>query len=159
MEDDTIDFSAPVFEWTTVSRQSTPVSYRLQVASDLAFTMLEIDTAGLSGATYASLPLDAGSEFYFRVEASDAALNGSGFTSPNHFFTALDHICGDSDGNETVSIGDAVFIINYIFGGGPAPNSLEAADSDCSGAVSIGDAVYIINFIFGGGPAPCSACP
>jgi hypothetical protein len=72
---------------------------------------------------------------------------------------ACDYVCGDADGSGGVSIGDAVFIINYIFGGGPAPDPAAAGDADCSGSVSIGDAVFIINFIFGGGPAPCSSCP
>lgn len=62
--------------------------------------------------------------------------------------------CGDADGNGQVSITDAVFIINFIFGGGAAPNPLCLADADGNGQVSITDAVYIINFIFGGGPAP-----
>ncbi len=65
------------------------------------------------------------------------------------------YVYGDADGNGAVSIGDAVFIINFIFGGGPAPSPLLAADANCDGTVSIGDAVFIINFIFGGGPAPC----
>ncbi len=69
------------------------------------------------------------------------------------------YLCGDADGSTAVSIGDAVFIINYIFAGGPAPNPLASGDADCSGAVSISDAVYLINFIFAGGPAPCAACP
>ncbi len=69
------------------------------------------------------------------------------------------YLCGDADGNASISIGDAVYVINFIFGGGPAPDPLLAADADCSGGVSIGDAVYIINFIFGGGPAPCANCP
>jgi hypothetical protein len=73
--------------------------------------------------------------------------------------TAGQYLCGDADGSGNVSIGDAVMIVNYIFGGGPAPNPLVAADADCSGGVSIGDAVYLINFIFGGGPAPCLECP
>ncbi len=68
------------------------------------------------------------------------------------------YTCGDADGNESVSIADAVYIIQFIFGGGPAPDPPEAADCDCSGTVSIGDAVYLINFIFGGGPAPCAGC-
>ncbi len=72
---------------------------------------------------------------------------------------ACDYPCGDADGSLAVSIADAVFIINYIFGGGPAPSPLSLADADCSGAVSIGDAVYLIAFIFGGGPAPCEGCP
>lgn len=67
--------------------------------------------------------------------------------------------CGDADGNGTISITDAVYLINYIFGGGPPPDTLEAGDPDCNGQISITDAVYIINYIFGGGPAPCAFCP
>ncbi len=67
-------------------------------------------------------------------------------------------LCGDADGSGAWSIGDAVFIINYIFGGGPPPNPLSNGDADGSGAISIGDAVYLINFIFGGGPPPPSSC-
>lgn len=67
--------------------------------------------------------------------------------------------CGDANGDAQVSITDAVYLINYIFGGGPAPVTPEAADANCDGTVSISDAVYIVNFIFGGGPAPCAECP
>ncbi|MCC6964050.1 MAG: hypothetical protein IT585_12415 [candidate division Zixibacteria bacterium] len=67
--------------------------------------------------------------------------------------------CGDADGSGSVSISDAVYLINYIFGGGPAPSPLLAGDADCSNAVSISDAVYLINYIFAGGPQPCAACP
>ncbi len=69
------------------------------------------------------------------------------------------YVCGDADDNATISIADAVYLINYIFGGGPAPNPVEAGDADCSGGVSIADAVYLINYIFAGGAAPCAACP
>ncbi len=67
--------------------------------------------------------------------------------------------CGDADGSGMVTISDAVYLINYIFAGGPAPNPLLSGDVDCTGAVSISDAVYLINYIFAGGPAPCAACP
>ncbi len=68
-------------------------------------------------------------------------------------------LCGDADGNGAVSIADAVFLINYIFAGGPAPNPPAAGDADCSGSISIADAVFLINYIFGGGAPPCAACP
>ena len=68
-------------------------------------------------------------------------------------------LCGDADGNGMISIGDAVYIINYIFAGGPAPVPLQAGDVDCNGSISIGDAVYLINYIFAGGPVPCASCP
>lgn len=63
---------------------------------------------------------------------------------------------GDVNGDALVNITDAVFVIDYIFGGGPAPNPYEQGDCDCNAMVNISDAVYLINYIFGGGPQPCS---
>jgi len=68
-------------------------------------------------------------------------------------------ICGDADNSNLVTISDAVYLINYIFSGGPAPNPIDSGDADCSGPVTISDAVYLINYIFSGGNAPCAACP
>lgn len=68
-------------------------------------------------------------------------------------------LCGDADGSGAISVSDAVYLIGHIFGGGPAPDPLEAGDANCSGGLSISDAVYVIAYIFGGGPAPCELCP
>ncbi len=57
-------------------------------------------------------------------------------------------LVGDADGNGQTSIADAVFLINYIFSGGPAPVSLCAGDADGSGNISIADVVALINYIF-----------
>ncbi len=70
-----------------------------------------------------------------------------------------ERMCGDADNSLSVSIADAVYIVNYVFGGGPAPDPPGFADADCSGQVTIGDAVYLISYIFGGGTAPCANCP
>ncbi len=72
--------------------------------------------------------------------------------------TVLPFLCGDADKNAQVNISDVVFLINYIFSGGTAPNPLESADADCSGSVTISDVVYLINYIFFGGPDPCAMC-
>jgi hypothetical protein len=69
------------------------------------------------------------------------------------------YTCGDADGNTIVNISDAVYLISYIFGGGPAPLPLVAGDADCNSIVNIADAVYLIAYIFGGGAAPCADCP
>jgi hypothetical protein len=63
--------------------------------------------------------------------------------------------CGDVDGNGIVNVSDAVYLISYIFGGGPPPDPLLTGDVDCNGIVNISDAVYMITYIFGGGPEPC----
>ncbi len=73
--------------------------------------------------------------------------------------TVVPRPCGDADFNGIVTISDAVYLINYIFSGGPAPNPLLSGDADCNAIVTISDAVYLTNFIFSGGPAPCASCP
>ena len=65
------------------------------------------------------------------------------------------YLCGDADGSDEVDIDDVVYLIQYIFAQGPAPEPLESGDADCSGEVDIDDVVYLITYIFSSGPAPC----
>jgi len=64
-------------------------------------------------------------------------------------------VCGDADGSTEVDIDDVVYLIQYIFSGGPAPSPVAAGDADCSGEIDIDDVVYVIAYIFADGPAPC----
>jgi hypothetical protein len=74
------------------------------------------------------------------------------------FYVAI-FLCGDVDNSGYVDIDDVVYIITYIFAGGPPPDPLDKGDVDCSGGVDIDDAVYIIQYVFAGGPSPCASCP
>ena len=65
------------------------------------------------------------------------------------------YVCGDANGSSEIDIDDVVYLIAYIFSGGPAPAPLESGDADCSGDTDIDDVVYLINYIFSGGNAPC----
>ncbi|MEE9442895.1 MAG: C10 family peptidase [candidate division Zixibacteria bacterium] len=68
--------------------------------------------------------------------------------------------CGDANGDQSVNVGDAVYIISYVFKGGPEPLPVKiAGDANCDGDCNVGDAVYIINYAFKSGPAPCTDCP
>jgi hypothetical protein len=84
-----------------------------------------------------------------RVIPAELWVGGSGPT----------YVCGDADGNELVNISDAIYLIDYIFVGGPAPDPYESGDVNCDATVNVTDATYIIAYIFGGGPAPCAECP
>ncbi len=66
--------------------------------------------------------------------------------------------CGDFDGSGAISVSDAVYMINYIFAGGPAPTDTRQGDINCDGMVNITDAVYLINYIFLAGPMACADC-
>jgi hypothetical protein len=62
---------------------------------------------------------------------------------------------GDANADAVISSADVVYLINYLFIGGPEPMPLEAGDPNCDGAVSSADVVYLINYLFIGGPPPC----
>lgn len=63
--------------------------------------------------------------------------------------------CGDTGGDGSVDIDDVVYIMYYVFTGGPAPDPYEIGDLDCSGAIDIDDVVYAIEYVFSNGRAPC----
>ncbi len=61
---------------------------------------------------------------------------------------------GDANDDQEVNVGDAVYLINYVFKSGPAPNCMPAGDANADGEVNVGDAVYLINYVFKSGPPP-----
>jgi hypothetical protein len=85
------------------------------------------------------------------------ATDGNGMVNHDYVFVTVlpAYACGDADGSGGTDIDDAVYLINYIFASGPAPEPPEAGDCDCSGAIDIDDVVWLINYIFVGGDPPC----
>ena len=67
------------------------------------------------------------------------------------------YLCGDANADMTVNVGDAVYMISYVFKGGPSPVPVDGGDANCDGNPNVGDAVYLIAYVFKGGPGPC--CP
>ena len=70
---------------------------------------------------------------------------------------------GDVDHNSSgPDIGDLVYLVNYMFNGGPPPcddggGTYPEADVDGNGSgPDIGDLVYLVNYMFNGGPPPVS---
>jgi hypothetical protein len=71
-------------------------------------------------------------------------------------YTVYEYLRGDpnSDGKKTVS--DVIYLINYLFKGGPAPVPLYLGDVNCDDKVTVSDVIYLINYLFKGGDPPCS---
>lgn len=69
-----------------------------------------------------------------------------------------DAICGDVNESGFVDIDDTMYLVYYIFGGGPAPPSEATANVNCVESVDIDDVIYLANYMFGGGPEPCANC-
>lgn len=70
-------------------------------------------------------------------------------------FTVAEALCGDANSDGVVNVSDAIFLVNYIFIGGPEPQPLEMSNTNCDTKVNLADIIYIINYVFKGGPAPC----
>jgi hypothetical protein len=70
--------------------------------------------------------------------------------------------CND-DGNiargVTCEITDSIFLLNYLFTGGPAPPCREACNVNDDDSLDISDAVHGLLFCFLGGPAPAAPFP
>ena len=62
---------------------------------------------------------------------------------------------GDANSNGSITVADAVFLIAYLFKGGPAPQYYGTGDANCDGQITIADVVYLVNFLFKSGPLPC----
>jgi len=64
---------------------------------------------------------------------------------------------GDANGDGEVNVGDAVYLITYVFKGGPNPTPYPycSGDANCDCNPNVGDAVYVISYVFKGGPPPC----
>jgi hypothetical protein len=131
-------------DWTNVWQNSAEVF-------DASWTEISLDISEIA---------DDQPTVYLRwtMGTTDSELNYCGWNIDALRITALEcgeYVCGDPDGNWAVDIDDVVFLINYIFAGGPAPDPMETGDVDCSGGLDIDDAVYLINYIFAGGNDPC----
>jgi hypothetical protein len=132
----------------------------------------------ISGCDFTTIMYDSlGSEVWVRKydgpdsgydEATDLALDASG----NIYVTGCseggsigydvvtikyaEFLCGDANADETVNIGDVVYLIGYLYKNGPAPNPAVAGDVNRDGIVNLGDVVYLISYLYKNGPPPCT---
>jgi hypothetical protein len=127
------------------------ITYTLYYSTDPDFTpkttVSDLDSTSFTP----SGTLEYGTAYYWKVSARDM-FNSETYSSQTFSFSTISR--GDANGDGTINVADAVFLINFIFKSGPAPDPLIAGDANCDNNPNIGDAVYIINFVFNGGPEP-----
>lgn len=66
------------------------------------------------------------------------------------------YVCGNIDGDPggAIDISDLVYLVDWMFTGGPEPPALMAADSNGDGENDISDLVWLVDYMFTGGPRP-----
>ncbi|MEZ5359994.1 MAG: FG-GAP-like repeat-containing protein [Candidatus Zixiibacteriota bacterium] len=152
-----LSFIAPL------DREGDPVQFECRLFEDELLTVQIDAVSGLTGTAgetiqwLASQTFPEEEDYYWQVRANDGFEDGD-WSDAAGFMLAIAFLCGDANGDRSVNIGDAVFLIQYVFSGGPAPEPIESGDVNCDTSVNIGDAVYLINYIFKSGPNPCAGC-
>jgi hypothetical protein len=152
--------SDPVsFDWEDAfdPNPTDQVTYTLYVSSSDQFapeSTLVIDSL-ISSETIVS-PEQDGPAYWWKVRARDPW----GETSwSNQVFSFRVENYGDVNGDGTINLGDVVFLINFLFKGGPPPQPVSVGDVNGDCEVNLGDVVYLINYLFKGGPRPQASCP
>ncbi len=64
----------------------------------------------------------------------------------------------DYDPSVAIDISDLVYLVDYMFTGGPVPPCIEEADMNGDAVIDISDLVWLVDYMFTGGPPPAD-CP
>ncbi len=73
-----------------------------------------------------------------RINCYKALVMVSGYT----------YVYGDANGDGIITVSDLLFLINYLFKRGPAPNPLSAGDPNADCVITVGDVIDITNYLF-----------
>jgi hypothetical protein len=99
---------------------------------------------------------DSPQAFYDSLDFSDLTTN---ILAARRLYRQLFVIIpGDADRSGHVDVADAIYLINYIFIGGSAPNPLNVGDINGDCRLNIADVVYLISYLFRGGASPAAGC-
>ncbi len=160
-DDAIINTPMPTFAFGYLLKQAPGPFFELEIAGDSDFTGVPpyfvydgIECTTLTTATF-MMPdsVDENVEHFWRVTAYDGAGNRSA-SSELYSFIYVPYICGDTNEDNDITIGDVLCLIGYVFGVNPCEPNLNASDVNNDGSVNVGDAIFLINYIFKDGPPP-----
>jgi hypothetical protein len=146
----------PSFTWNQAidPDPGASLTYSLTLGLDSLFTF-HSDVSGITTTSYDWLnSLPTGINYYWKVRADDG--RGGTATSAARSFRIT--TLGDENGDGTVDVFDVIFMIDYVFSGGPAPNPGSVADVNGDCVADVFDVIYLIDYAFSGGPAPVAGC-
>lgn len=87
--------------------------------------------------------------------SADTNMNGV----PDECECPTPFIRGEVNGDGMVDIGDAVYLLAFLFSNGPEPMPVAAGDVNGDGMTDVADAVYLLAYQFSNGPEPPAPFP
>lgn len=107
--------------------------------------------------------------FWLAAIAAVALVAGGAYADPivsSVAGYAIDN--GDVNGDWQMDIGDPIYLLGHLFGGGPAPvelaycgaapSAMRNGDTNGDGYLDVGDAVSLLSYLYGDGQEPVAAC-
>jgi len=91
-------------------------------------------------------------EWSYKPDMGVSNWDVSSFVFNNNFDPGF--IPGNADGIDEVDIEDVVYLITYLFQGGPEPQPIRSGDVDGVKGIDIDDVVYLIMYLYQSGPTP-----
>lgn len=110
------------------------------------------------------IPQDTGHfSLGIRIDGNDQVLLASNVviadtdTTFSYQAEVLVTVRGDVNKDNKKNLTDIIYLVNYVFKGGQAPDPVDLGNVNCSsGAPNLTDIIYMVNYVFKGGKAPCS---
>ncbi len=92
--------------------------------------------------------------YYYKVRAKDAEDQWGAFSNIDQTVVVANPeiICGDADNNQLVNILDVIYLIKWLYAGGPPPLYEESGDVNNSGLVDLFDLTAIVDYLYRDGP-------
>jgi len=144
---------SPNFDWSGLIDNPTGLTFQFQLDRYYDFRSPIVDVDGLTSPEYAlQTVLNQNSIYYWRFRSFD----GVSWSEYSNIFAVdiVDFICADADASEAVNLLDAVYLIDFLYRGGPPPQPMAAGNVNQDGAINLLDISYIINYLYREGPAP-----
>jgi hypothetical protein len=71
--------------------------------------------------------------------------------------TVVNFLCGDANEDGLHTSADIIWLVNYIFKGGPSPKPVPlAGDTNRNSLVTSADVIFLVGYVFKSGAPPCT---
>jgi len=90
--------------------------------------------------------------------SANLVVNHGFWQTPPNSSNGCCSMAGDANNDGQANVGDAVFIVSYVFKGGAPPNCMLESDANGDCEVNVADAVYMVGYCFKDGHMPVCGC-